>query len=70
MRTTMDLPLDVLDQVQACSGAATRREAVILALTDYLRRRRREAVLSAAGTLDLDLDAADIRAANAARERP
>ncbi len=69
MRTTLDIPEALLDQVQAIAGAPTRREAVIIALDDYLRRQRLQRVLAAAGTLDLDVDARVIRAAGDRRTR-
>ncbi len=69
MRTTLDIPEALLDQVQAIAGASTRREAVIIALDDYLRRQRLQRVLAAAGTLDLDIDTRAIRAAGNRRTR-
>ena len=70
MRTTLDIPESLLSAVEASSGATTRREAVIIALEDYLRRKRRQEVIEAAGTLELDPDLAKVRARDHERTRP
>ncbi len=62
MRTTIDLPEALLDEVQRTTQASTRREALLIALEDYLRRQRRARVISAAGSMDLDLDVRALRA--------
>ena len=61
MRTTIDLPEQLLEDVQSLSGSATRRDAVVIALEDYVRRVRRQRLIAAAGTLDLDLDVRELR---------
>ncbi len=67
MRTTVDLPEELLDEVQRTAGTSTRREALILALEDYIRRRRMRRVALAAGSLDFDVEAREIRDAGRAR---
>ena len=62
MRTTLDIPDALLIAVEASSGAPTRREAVIVALEDYLRRRRRQQVVAAAGSLSFDTEVSELRA--------
>lgn len=62
MRTTVDIPGDLLDEAQRLAETQTRREAILIALGDYVRRRRIQRVIDAAGTLDLDLDARALRA--------
>ena len=69
MRTTVDLPEDLLRSVQELTGAKTRKDALIIALEDYRRRRRLERLLEAAGTLEFELDARAIREQDA-RRRP
>ena len=61
MRTTVDIPLSILEDVRRFSGEKTRRRALIVALEDYLRRKRLERVVEAAGTLDFDMDIKTIR---------
>lgn len=67
MRTTVDLPESLLDEVQQAAKTSTRREALIIALEDYLRRQRRRRVVEAAGALDLDVDARALRHADRSR---
>lgn len=69
MRTTVDLPEGLLDEVQAVTRASTRREALVIALEDYLRREKLRAVISAAGDLDLDMDVRALRSADRRRSR-
>jgi Arc/MetJ family transcription regulator len=40
MKTTIDIPDDVLKEAMKYSKAATKREAVVTALEDYNRRNR------------------------------
>jgi metal-responsive CopG/Arc/MetJ family transcriptional regulator len=61
MRTTIDLPEALLDEVQRTTQATTRRDALVIALEDYLRRQRRLRVIAAAGTMDMDLDVRALR---------
>lgn len=61
MRTTVDLPEELLVELQRVTEAPTRREALIIAMDDFLRRRRLQRVLEAAGELDLDLDVRQYR---------
>lgn len=67
MRTTLDLPEDLLRDLQGVTGAPTRREAVIVALEDYIRRQRLKRVAAAAGQLDFDVDPRELRALEARR---
>lgn len=69
MRTTVDLPEPLLEEVQAVTRASTRREALVIALEDYLRRQKLRAVIEAAGQLDLDLDVRALRDADRRRVR-
>ena len=62
MRTTVDLPEGLLDEVERVTNAGSRREALVIALEDYLRRQRRSRLIAAAGTLDLDVDPRALRA--------
>jgi Arc/MetJ family transcription regulator len=63
MRTTIDLPEGLLDDVLRATGATTRREALVAVLEDFLRQQRLRRVAEAAGGLDLDLDVRALRAA-------
>ena len=56
MRTTIDVPEHLLDEVQRATEASTRKEALLIVLEDYLSRHRLRRVIEAAGTLDIDVD--------------
>jgi hypothetical protein len=40
MKTTLDIPAQLLDEAMEVSGARTKREAVLRALEDYNRRAK------------------------------
>ena len=40
MKTTIDIPDDVLEEVIRLTGAKTKREAVLTAINEFNRRRR------------------------------
>jgi hypothetical protein len=61
MRTTVDIPDQLLRDVQEMTGAATRRDALIQALEDYIRRQRIQRVIDVAGTLEFDVDIRELR---------
>ena len=67
MRTTIDLPEELMDEVQRVSHTSSRREALVTAMEDYLRRKRLRAVIAAAGTLELDIDVRALRDADRRR---
>ncbi len=56
MRTTLDLPDDLLENARKAANARTKREAVIAGLEELIRRSRREELRRLAGRLDLDVN--------------
>lgn len=40
MRTTFNISKQLIDEVKACSGVSTNTAAVVVALEEYVRRRR------------------------------
>jgi metal-responsive CopG/Arc/MetJ family transcriptional regulator len=54
MRTTLDLPERLLRDVTAICKTKKRNEAVRLALSDFVRRNRRRALLAMRGQLDIE----------------
>jgi hypothetical protein len=54
MRTTLDIPEELLRDVAAILKTRTRNEAVRIALSDFVKRRRRELLLSLRGRIDVD----------------
>lgn len=64
MRTTLDLPDDLLEEARRAANLPTKREAVIAGLEELIRRARREELRRLAGRIDLAVDVAE------SRERP
>jgi Arc/MetJ family transcription regulator len=56
MRTTLDLPDDLLEEARRAANLPTKREAVIAGLEELIRRSRREALRRMAGHLDIQVD--------------
>ncbi len=54
MRTTLDIPEELLRDVAAILKTKKRNEAVRVALSDFVRRNRRKALLAMRGGLDID----------------
>lgn len=50
MKTTIDIPDDVLKEAMGHSGAVTKREAVLRALEEYNRRQRMARLAKHLGT--------------------
>ena len=56
MRTTLDLPADLLNEAQRLLGFKSKTDTVVLSLTELVRRRRIDELKALAGTFDLRLD--------------
>ena len=56
MRTTVELPEDLLDEARRWSDAKTMRETLVLALEELVRKGKREELRKLAGKIHLDLD--------------
>lgn len=52
MKTTLNLPDDELKEAIRHTGAKTKREAVVIALSEFNRRRRLQKLAEEFGTLD------------------
>ncbi|MBI4197697.1 MAG: type II toxin-antitoxin system VapB family antitoxin [Chloroflexi bacterium] len=51
MRTTVDIPDDLLRKVMYWSKARTKKESLTIALKEYVRREAGEALIAMAGTM-------------------
>jgi Arc/MetJ family transcription regulator len=64
MKTTIDIPDELLSSLFRISGAKTKRDAVLIALEDYTRRRMVADLVSSFGTWDVmdndELESADL----------
>ena len=56
MRTTVDIPADLLERACRAANARTKREAILAGLEELIRKAQREELRGLAGHLDLDLD--------------
>lgn len=56
MRTTLDLPADLLDEAQRLLGFKSKTDTVVQSLTELIRRRRIDELKALAGHVELELD--------------
>jgi Arc/MetJ family transcription regulator len=61
MRTTLDLPEDLLDEARAALGFKSKTDTIILALRELVRRQRLEELKALMGRVRLDVDSARSR---------
>ncbi len=52
MKTTIDIPDDVLRDAMKLTKASSKRDAVVGAMQEYVRRQKLEAFLKTVGTSD------------------
>jgi Arc/MetJ family transcription regulator len=50
MKTTVDIPANVLAEAMRFAGAKTKREAIVTAIEDYNRRKRMAELIKYSGT--------------------
>jgi Arc/MetJ family transcription regulator len=56
MRTTLDLPEDLLEEARTALGFKSKTDTVVMALRELLRRRRIEELKGMMGRVRLELD--------------
>ncbi|HAC15857.1 MAG TPA: hypothetical protein DCE78_07935 [Bacteroidetes bacterium] len=56
MRTTLDLPENLIDEVMQLTGAKTKSEAIKEALQTQINLIRRKKLLTFKGKIDLDIN--------------
>jgi len=56
MRTTLDLPDDLLQEAQRLLGFKSKTDVVVLSLRELVRRRRLEGLKELLGAVTLDID--------------
>ncbi|MEM6359308.1 MAG: type II toxin-antitoxin system VapB family antitoxin [Bacteroidota bacterium] len=61
MRTTLDLPQDLVDQALKVTGIKTKSQLIKTALELLIERDKRLKLLSFKGSIDLDIDLDDLR---------
>lgn len=61
MRTTLDIPEELIDEARRLLKFKSKTDTVILALRELIRRRRIEELKDLMGSVRLDLDLPDSR---------
>jgi hypothetical protein len=71
MRATLNIPDELLNDVQSLCGETSKTRAIVIAMEDFVRRRRMESLIALQGriTIDYDWEAAEQEELRAAEER-
>jgi len=56
MRTTLDLPEDLLDSARRALGFKSKTDTIVVALRELVRRHHLEELKSLLGRVELDVD--------------
>jgi len=56
MRTTLDIPEELIEEARRVLGFKSKTDAVVLSLTELIRRRRIDELKAMAGQVKLDID--------------
>jgi Arc/MetJ family transcription regulator len=59
MKTTIDIPEELISAVQIASNKRTKKEAITVALEEYVRVRRSEELTALLGTFEEFMDQKD-----------
>ncbi len=61
MRTTLDLPEDLIDQAMKAAKINTKTKVIIIALEDLIRKSKISRLKEFKGKIDLDIDMNAVR---------
>lgn len=61
MRTSLDVPGDLLEEAKEVSRTKTKTQAVILALSEMIQRRKSRRILELKGSLSAPYDYKNLR---------
>ena len=61
MRTSMNLPPELLQEAKAIGGTKTVTQAVIIALQEFIQRRKVHQLIELKGSMTLDYDYKSLR---------
>ena len=61
MRTTLDLPPELLDEARRLLGFKSKTDTVVLSLRELIRRKRIDELRELLGSVTLDVDVARSR---------
>ena len=61
MRTTLDLPIDLVESARKALGFKSKTDTIVVALRELVRRHRIEELKGLLGRVELDVDVARSR---------
>lgn len=56
MRATLNIPDDLINEVQRLSGEKTKTQAIVTVMEDYIRRKKMQDLISLRGKVAIDYD--------------
>lgn len=56
MRATLNIPDELISEVQRLSGEKTKTRAIVTVMEDYVRRKKMEDLLALRGKISIDFD--------------
>ena len=56
MRATLNIPDELIAEVQNITGAKSRTKAVVTAIQEFIRKKRMEQLLALKGRIEIDYD--------------
>lgn len=56
MRATLNIPDELICEVQRLSGEKTKTQAIVTVMEDYVRRKKMEDLLALRGKISIDYD--------------
>lgn len=56
MRATLNIPDELIDEVQKLSGQKSKTGAIVAVMEEYVRRRKMEDLLALRGKISIDYD--------------
>lgn len=70
MRTTLDLPADLIDEARAAVGFKSKTDTVVFALREVVRRSKMDDLKALISRIDYTFDPTQIRLSERRRRRP
>jgi Arc/MetJ family transcription regulator len=61
MRTTLDLPVELVDEARDALGYTSKTDTVIFALREIVRRRRVDELKDLLGRIEFEFDPTELR---------
>ena len=69
MRTTLDLPAELVEEARTSVGFKSKTDTVIFALREVVRRQRTDELKALMGTIRFEFDPTDVRSKDRQRVR-